>query len=264
MTRFFLTLSCFFIAINLTAQDYFPISVGNKWILEELNSDGDIIESDTTIIKDNYVVNNLDVFLMEETFTDISGTNKHSTELITDTINKNDIYFKNGDSYHKIWQHQYTDGDKWAFMDDTIKVVYVGPVNVPAGNFDDCFYVKSDSVSGWIFAPDVGIVKTISENETKFILTSYELINDASLLTNVVNNKIRIFPNPSTDYISISNLNNAVQIDIYDIMGKVYYKTNLISNPLETIDISALINGIYFVRILTSDNKYISMRFLKR
>lgn len=70
-------------------------------------------------------------------------------------------------------------------------------------------------------------------------------------------NKIRIYPNPSSDYLQISNLQGEHILLIYNLLGEklkeVKYSEN---NP---IDISDLSNGIYFLR--TENNQ--TLKFIK-
>lgn len=265
MRRFIFTFICFWFAFNLFAQDYFPLKVGNTWILDELNTNGNIIGSDTTIIKDNFIINKLNIFLMTEKVTDSSGTNITDTELYTDSINHNDIYFKVGNESHKIFQHNYKNGDKWSFMSDTTRVEYIGSINVPAGNFNNCFYVKTNSTSGWIFAPNIGIIKTIVDDKTKLALKHFNvIITDIPIAFNDLNTKITVYPNPTTDHISISNIENVTKLEIYDITGKLYYEAKSFSNNYETIKTSNFPIGMYSIRILTNKNEYLSAKFIKK
>lgn len=77
-----------------------------------------------------------------------------------------------------------------------------------------------------------------------------------------VNNEIElsIYPNPSSNHISIKNLPNSFEsyeILITDISGKIYYrKESLILN--EKIDISSLTNGVYLLAILTDQKSYLN------
>ncbi len=265
MKRFIFTVMYFWFTFNLFAQDYYPLKVGNTWILDELNTNGNIIGSDTSIITDNFILNKLNIFLMTEKITNSTGTNTQNTELFTDSINHNDIYFKVGNVSCKIFQHNYKNGDKWSFMSDTTRVEYIGSINVPAGNFNDCFYVKYSSTSGWIFAPNIGIIKTIVDNKTRFSLKYFNgFITNTPIAFNAKNTKIKIYPNPTTDYISISNIENTAKLEIYDITGKLYYEAKSSSNNYENIKISDFPIGMYLIRILTNENEYLTSKFIKK
>ena len=67
---------------------------------------------------------------------------------------------------------------------------------------------------------------------------------------------IHIFPNPATGYVSIvfpENLDGNVTIDLVDLRGTVVmHKTlpHLSFNSVGQLDISALVPGIYIVRVI--------------
>ncbi len=65
---------------------------------------------------------------------------------------------------------------------------------------------------------------------------------------------IDFYPNPSTGKFIVSQSNSTItsEIEIYNIVGELIYKTNT-TTPQTTIDLSGQPKGIYFVR--TTDNK---------
>ena len=72
--------------------------------------------------------------------------------------------------------------------------------------------------------------------------------------------KIYIFPNPTTDKISIKGIKYPVRIEMYDIFGKLIYseKTN---NDIN-IDLSNLTNGLYILKVCTND-KIMTQKIIK-
>ncbi len=60
--------------------------------------------------------------------------------------------------------------------------------------------------------------------------------------------KLFLYPNPASDYIVLSNLNNQNHIAIYSIEGKIMYSSLYISE--EKISISSFPKGLYFVKVL--------------
>lgn len=72
-----------------------------------------------------------------------------------------------------------------------------------------------------------------------------------------LNTQIRLFPNPSTDYIQISNLKNTENYKIFNVLGSEV--ANGIVSDEEKIDIQNLTNGLYFLRF---DNGN-TMKFIK-
>ena len=66
---------------------------------------------------------------------------------------------------------------------------------------------------------------------------------------------LNVYPNPTTGILNITNAENAT-VYVYNISGslvKVYKNIGM----SETVNMSSFIEGVYFVRIITSDNKKI-------
>jgi hypothetical protein len=68
------------------------------------------------------------------------------------------------------------------------------------------------------------------------------------------NNEIKVYPNPTTGKILIKNLiqtsNNSIVIR--DILGKIIF-TSESRNNLDSLDISHLEDGIYFIEIASNN-----------
>lgn len=83
---------------------------------------------------------------------------------------------------------------------------------------------------------------------------------DALLSTDdfVINKKsIKLFPNPSTDYIQISGLTKKENYKIYSILGNEIKSGNILKQ--EQIDIQNLTNGLYFLKFEDGN----TIKFLK-
>jgi len=65
---------------------------------------------------------------------------------------------------------------------------------------------------------------------------------------------ITIYPNPSSDIVTISNLEKVEGIKMIDITGRVVYSKNKNINLTESIDVSNIEKGMYFVVIKGDDN----------
>ena len=77
-------------------------------------------------------------------------------------------------------------------------------------------------------------------------------------------NPFKIYPNPATNYLVISNTNNSnpYSLCIYSITGQQVYK-NTLSKQIEQADISTLPAGIYLYQIKT-DSGVVSGKFEKK
>lgn len=71
--------------------------------------------------------------------------------------------------------------------------------------------------------------------------------------------QVSIFPNPASNVISITSRETIYKIELYSILGKKEIEVN----STNSINISALNSGIYFVKIYTGD-KSISKKFIKK
>lgn len=83
-------------------------------------------------------------------------------------------------------------------------------------------------------------------------LNIFEAFNYNELKTT----NFEIYPNPSNGIFFItfySNLNNNLNINIYDFLGKKCYSNNLNSNILNSIDISSLKSGNYIIELKNSE-----------
>ena len=73
--------------------------------------------------------------------------------------------------------------------------------------------------------------------------------------------KINVFPNPAQNVLNITGIEYNTYIGFYDNNGRIMKEVN--ANPNESIDISSLPDGIYYLRILYGE-KYIVKRLIKR
>jgi Neuraminidase (sialidase) len=88
---------------------------------------------------------------------------------------------------------------------------------------------------------------------------NFETSSTAIEEVNTASNSISIYPNPATNSITISkSTSESTDGYIYNITGKTMMKLNL-TNQSNTIDISTLPSGLYFVLL---DNQ--STKFIKR
>ena len=71
-----------------------------------------------------------------------------------------------------------------------------------------------------------------------------------------------LFPNPAQDFINVNNLNSRTQFEIIDVMGKKLF-VGVISESNQTIPISELSAGSYFIRFATNDGLVVK-KFIKQ
>lgn len=98
------------------------------------------------------------------------------------------------------------------------------------------------------------------ENNTLYIAEQVtgkvSTLNISSLSNDDVSSEenLAIFPNPSSDFITIPNLEGAVNYKIVDLSGRIVLKNKLALG--ESIDIQSLSNGIYLVHLENYSNTF--------
>ena len=91
-------------------------------------------------------------------------------------------------------------------------------------------------------------------NTTKLVPAGiYQISNPAS--------SISVYPNPATNSLTISGITGKATIKIHDVLGNIVYQTSNI-NISETIDITSISNGVYFIQTIGNDQVY-GTKFVK-
>jgi hypothetical protein len=70
--------------------------------------------------------------------------------------------------------------------------------------------------------------------------------------------KYSVYPNPTSDFLTLKNIEPKGSIEIFDASGKLHYK----SSSKKTIDVTVLENGVYFLHLNNPDESQI-IRFVK-
>jgi hypothetical protein len=71
---------------------------------------------------------------------------------------------------------------------------------------------------------------------------------------------IQVFPNPVTDVLNISNLNEVVVGAVYDISGRLIKGDIKLNTNNSTIDLSQVSSGIYFLQLTSQKNNAPTVR----
>ena len=83
-------------------------------------------------------------------------------------------------------------------------------------------------------------------------------------IENYLINRIALYPNPAKEYVDIrvdENI-NVTSMEVYDVYGKLINTVNVVENPTR-INVSALANGMYFVRVTTEEGT-VTKSFVKK
>ncbi len=199
------------------AVDGDTISDGNRWV----NVRGVFPTHLTVGLKGRYMINELKLY---------TGYQGYNTPLTN-------------------FDFQYWNGSAW--------VNIVSETNNTNSRYTKKFTaVHTDSVR--LFVNDVydtstagGIIR-LFEMQVMGALAVNTSTNNAVAL----NNKLKIYPNPSSGIINISNAENAKSFEIYNLSGMCLYKSRMTSQ----IDLSFLSKGFYFLKTDTNQTEKISIK----
>lgn len=125
-------------------------------------------------------------------------------------------------------------------------------------------FIISGSQGGWflINSDDSFDLKIASyNNEIKNYLLNVDVEETVSTEKRVLDDKIKVYPNPVQDLIKVSGLSLGSDITLLDIDGKILLKQSS-DKETEILDISKYENGVYILKI---ENKeaYFSEKILK-
>lgn len=95
-------------------------------------------------------------------------------------------------------------------------------------------------------------------NSTETADGIYEYFNTTSINNSENNNEFNIYPNPTLSKLQLTLNSKQIgkTVQILDITGKTV-KTLVVNQTNQTIDVSSLQNGIYFIRVDNSTQKFI-------
>jgi hypothetical protein len=100
------------------------------------------------------------------------------------------------------------------------------------------------------------------DGDDLYIINSDEIAKiDLSLSVNDYTlNDLKLYPNPTTDYLKVSNLSASLKYDIKDLNGRSLQNGTL--NPNEQIDTTSLASGTYFITFHGETS--VTKKFLKQ
>jgi choice-of-anchor B domain-containing protein len=146
-----------------------------------------------------------------------------------------------------------------------LTVGYNGGTFYPVPNFgldgivtatDNCstsFIISQDISEGTELTDGVYTINFETEDASgNFASCSFQLTVDETLSIedNELNNSVVIFPNPSSDVITISSKNQVItDITIFDLLGNKIYTESNINVENKVVNISSLNSGLYLVKI---------------
>jgi len=113
----------------------------------------------------------------------------------------------------------------------------------------------------------VGIGNRDAANTTAALIVNGTVADDVptTALSGSKDGNLMLYPNPATDNLSL-NFGMAMekaQVTILDLQGRSLMTRSVTNAQVETMNISSLSNGIYFVKVV-ADGKVMNSRFVKK
>ena len=187
----------------------------------------------------------------------------------------------------RLWQDRFGNQTTWkVFSSDMSIIAQGGPYSIlPSGGTllhehvipiasDDCikFTVYDAFGNGFNNTQGAGHYELEDSNGNIVFESDATFTTEESVSFNVIfddlqgikdnnSSKVNIYPNPANDYITISGVENAKSISIYNVTGKVVYQSNAVKN---NINISELSQGVYIVNLKNNDDSQVNVKLIKK
>lgn len=124
--------------------------------------------------------------------------------------------------------------------------------------FDQNFFILLNFAVGGNWGGAQGVDNTIFPQTFEI---DYVRVYDLGYHVGVTNNNlnesdIKLYPNPTTDYVDIqfkNNLSETFQVSVYDIQGRQVIPQSYYQNSKGTVNLSKLNAGIYFLKVINSN-----------
>jgi len=247
------------IVINSSPSNLWQICVPNKPIFNQSLSPTHAILTDST---GPYPVNDTSVFILK-TYTFLTGDDvpvfggwyKFDSDSLKD-FGRIDVSYDHG----MTWRDILTDTTIYWH---TQKPVFTGRV-----------YQWREFYASWIYYPPTFdtvyyrytfISDSIQTNQQGWMLDNiYVTDHIEGIQSHERDDQLSVFPNPSSDQISISvkDFLGLIEVSIYDLLGGLKLKQKLIQNDSQ-IDIASLPAGVYMMRVNLGGQLHI-VKLLKR
>ena len=120
-----------------------------------------------------------------------------------------------------------------------------------------------------LFPPEGYYKLSFANENTGWVIDQYRIYKTTNGIATGIkefeNNPLESYPNPCTDRLSIETFKimGAVEVNVFDIMGKNYNCPFTITQDKIEINISIIESGIYFYKIYSKEQKMFSGKFIK-
>ena len=158
---------------------------------------------------------------------------------------------------------------------DDIKVIshydYNNPQNADHDPLNNLFFATNNPTLSLynILSPTIGSYSNgkyfeviANSNNAHLLKEVYVVLFSKNILSvdTFNENKIKIYPNPVTDFVQISSEQSIKTVEVYDDLGRL---TNT-SFQNQRVDVSKLSSGVYFLKITDENGAVVTNKILKK
>jgi hypothetical protein len=223
-----------------------------------------------------------------------AGNNSFTT--YTNNVTGLEFPFTYGDSFDDTWESMmYYIELGYYFMRDsaivTVDADAYGTITTPAGEFQNVLRLKRTTIdyswmnyggTGWLFngsftdinyewyAPNIKVPVMIIQ-EIEWLPGTYEVRylvehNFSTGIEDIADHRLEVFPNPTTDRVTIKTDKKFNSVSIYSLLGKqldvVTSQTG--QSHQQTIDLSKYPKGVYLIEVGFEDGNAVKERIIKQ
>ncbi len=102
------------------------------------------------------------------------------------------------------------------------------------------------------------LVNVAPFNDQRIGYFTIKFISSLSVDEETLNDKIKVFPNPTSDgYLTLSGIQNSGinRVEVHNLLGKLVLSESINNDTSKTIDVSQLTTGIYITKLTSDDGK---------
>lgn len=128
--------------------------------------------------------------------------------------------------------------------------------NVGIHNYWSSTTLPNQTLSAWYWSTIFGITTYSAKTGTNYVICVKG--NPTLSLNNEAHSSIKITPNPSSNFVSISfpNYTSSVQIELSDAVGKIVFSKPIVINSNEyQLNTEGLSDGIYYLSVTNENQK---------
>jgi hypothetical protein len=187
---------------------------------------------------------NNSIFYLGDTAIIVTKLTNHGPDNFTDQDTL--AYFNSTFNYYRPFYKNLAVGESFL---DTIMTAWADDAMIDT--FGSCLYFDT-SLS-------VGFLDTIRDNDTSCFFIILNGIDDVAINDISKLNPLRIYPNPSQNYINLTIPEITFSIQIYNLLGQSVQQQNISSSKIGedlAIDIRSLTPGIYILKLRSSNKTY--------